>query len=388
MRNVSYKRVITNPSAAADEITYRANKQSRIYTICFTVLGIIVLTYAAYWLSITRYDGFMVSRNINIRHSNNITIIDYWVKPGDSVKEGDTLYSYVNVDWYNQATDPNAKLEIRRNTLEAEARYNRLYSEYLKQKKTRDSLEVVVDKAKVDVVFGVATKEYAEDKGWELLICKMEIENTTRLLSIEQNIVAESKKMEYISSQGLGNLGNYSQSQRVKDVNKYGAAFSYRVAYVDMRIINLQARRGVLIITGEPIITYMPYHNPEMLDMHVKMLLTSDQYSDINQNEIYNAYAGSDFLGKVRTTYTSTFVNDGIAIEEQSKYEYKYNNKEILVRAEFLNPKDVYYKYHVDKHPVVLMKYKWGFLDNLMDKLHLKQRKINEREDNLVQEQE
>ncbi len=382
MRNISYKRVISNPSAAADEITYRAKRQSRIYTFCFIVLGIIVLTYVAYWLSITRYDGFMVSRNVNVRHSDNIAIIDYWIKPGDYVKEGDTLYSYVNVDLLNQSSNPYTNIEIKRNAVEAEGRYSRLYSEYLKQKKTRDSLELVVEKAKVDVVFGVATKEYSEDRGWDLLMCKMEIENTKRLLSIEQKIVAECKSMEAISNEGLKNISNYSHIQRQREISRYGAAYSYRVAYVDMAIINLQARHGALIMGGEPTITYMPYKNPEMLDMHIKMLLTSNQFSDIEEDEIYNVYVGSDFLGKVRTTYASTFVNDGIAIEEQSRYEYKFNNREILVRSEFLNPDDVDHKYHVDKNPVVLMKYKWGFLNKFMDMIHKKQHKEREKLDN------
>ncbi len=273
-------------------------------------------------------------------------------------------------------------IEIKRNTIEAEGRYNRLYSEYLKQKKTRDSLELVVEKAKVDVIFGVATKEYSEDRGWDLLMCKMEIENTKRLLSIEQKIVTECKSMEVISNEGLKNISNYSHIQRQREISRYGTAYSYRVAYVDMAIINLQARHGALIMGGEPTITYMPYKNTEMLDMHIKILLKSNQFSDIEEDEIYNVYVGSDFLGKVRTTYASTFVNDGIAIEEQSRYEYKFNNREILVRSEFLNPDDVDHKYHVDKNPVVLMKYKWGFLNKFMDMIHKKQHKEREKLDN------
>ncbi len=72
MRNVSYKRVITNASAAADEITSRTKQKNRLYAVTFVILAVIVILYVMYALSLTTYDGFMVSRNVSIRHSSNI----------------------------------------------------------------------------------------------------------------------------------------------------------------------------------------------------------------------------------------------------------------------------------------------------------------------------
>lgn len=383
MRNVSYKRVIANPTAAVDQITNRAKKQSKIYTLSFIVLGIIVVIYILYLLTITKYDGFMVSRHVSVRHIDDVVVFDYWVAPGDYVKEGDTLYSFVNMDWYNKSISPYANIDIKTNTIEAKARYRRLRSEYTKQNKTLDSLKYVVDRAHDDVKFGVATKEYAEDKEWELFMCKMDVENTARLLAVEKSVVDECVRFERSFTDGVTEMGLYTRRDRSENIAMFGDAFVYRVAYIDMIIINIQARHGVLTMGGEPTITYMPYKNPEMLDLHVKMLLTPRQFSNIEQGESYSAYVGSDFLGKVNTTYSSTFVNDGIGIEEQSKYEYSHDAREILVRTEFVSPDEVPQKYLVDKHPVVLMRYKWDIMNKFMDKLHSMQITARDKETNI-----
>ncbi|MFR9531777.1 MAG: hypothetical protein SNG20_00655 [Rikenellaceae bacterium] len=317
MRNVSYKRVITNASAAADEITSRTKKKNRIYTLTFILLGILVLSYILYAFSLTTYDGFMVSRNVSIRSANNIVIVEYRVQPGDYVMEGDTLYSFVNIDWINKSADPyyQANSIIRIN--EATMRRDRLLSEYAMQKKTLDSLQSVVERAKEDIYMGVATKEYAEQLEWDKFMAKQELDNTARLISIEQRAVESAGSAAAdasIAVQSSHEVTSYSHTERVSGESGFGSgfvsSFDYCVAYVDMLIVDVHARHGVLNISGEPIVTYMPYANPEMLDMHVKMLLSPNQFSNVKDGMIFNVYAGRDYIGKINTTYQSTFISD------------------------------------------------------------------------------
>ncbi len=386
MRNVSYKRVITNASAAADEITSRAKQKNRLYASMFIVLAIVVGAYVIYALSLTTYDGFMVNRNVSIRALSNRMVVNYRVKPGDKVMAGDTLFSYVNVDWVNRVSDPGYVASGIDRIKDATLRRDRLRSEYSKQKQTRDSLEDVISRAERDVYLGVATKEYAEQLQWDLFLARKELENTSRLIAIEQRAIAnEGAEMSSVSSgASVTPLGTYRYSERFSDKQTLGSSYKYMIAYVDMVIVDLHARHGVLIMGGEAMLTYMPYNNPEMLDMHAKLLLNPSQFSDVENGMIFNVYAGDDYLGKVQTTYKSTFITD-YSITGQDHYERDFKQQEIVIRAEFLDKSCVYAKYQVDKYPLTLTRYKWDWLNLMMDRSHARRRdKMKDEERVLV----
>lgn len=368
MRRISYKRVINNSSAVADEITMRAKKQNKIYTLAFTVLGIAVIAYILYSLSVTTYDGFVVSRNVNIRANYNNVVVDYMVRPGDYVKEGDTLYSYVNVDWVNNASNPYNVLNTDVRAWDAQLRRDRLRSEYTQQKHITDSLRGMVFNASEDVKLGVTTKEFLTDKKLELHQSNKKQEHILRLISIENKALADAENASKSAiSEGFKDLGSYTHSQRINNPNLFGVSYKYRVAYVDMLIVDIQARNGVLVMEGEPILTYMPYNTPSMLDMHAKMILTPEEYSEVHEDDIYRAYAGGEYIGSVRATSSSTYVNDGIS-QSASEYTYHYNDKHIIVRAEFISNTGFISRYQVDRLPIELRKYQLGFVNKMVDK--------------------
>ncbi len=373
MKNVSYKRVITNASAAADEITNRTKKKNRLYAMSFIALGIAVSVYIIYSISLTTFDGFMVSHNVSIRPSKNMTVVEYMVEPGDYVMEGDTLYSYVNVDWVNKLTDPHYENQSAIRANEARLRRDRLRSELSRQVQTRDSLKGVITRAQEDIYVGVATKEYAEQLEWDYFLAQKEVENTQRLISIEQNAINIDGDLQEPIMVDAAPIGSYSHTGRLGGKETFGEMYDYRVAYVDMHIVDIHARHGVLVMTGEPILTYMPYNNDEMLDMHAKMLLDPSQFSSVRDSMIFNVYAGNDYIGKVRTTYQSTYIS-GHTIETQDEYERDYKQQNIVVRAEFLDKSCVYRKYQVDKYPLRLTRYKWGWLNKVVQSRNDKKR--------------
>ncbi|MFI3262785.1 MAG: hypothetical protein R3Y26_07735, partial [Rikenellaceae bacterium] len=261
MKNISYKRVITNASAAADEITNRTKKKNRLYATTFVILAIAVILFITYELSITTYDGFMVSRNVSIRPSSNLVVVEYRVKPGDKVMEGDTLYTYMNIDWVDKAADPYYEAQSASRVAEATIRRDRLRSEYSKQTQTIDSLNKVIERANSDVYLGVATKEYAEQLDWDLFVARKELENTSRLIAIEQREIKNASSIVGRINNGSRQIGAYSHSERINNKETFGLSYNYRVAYVDMIIVDLHARHGVLVMEREPIVTYMPYNN-------------------------------------------------------------------------------------------------------------------------------
>lgn len=360
MKNISHKRVIDHSTnLVVDEINKRARRQSRGYTILFALLGILILAYLVYSYSLARYDGFLVSRNAAIRHVSNIVVVDYNIKPGDVVCEGDTLYSYINIDYVQKMSDPFTISEIDSRRLDAEYRRDQLRSEYTEQKRTLDSLQIILKKAQKDVDLGVATKEFVEQLQWEKIQMYEKLEHTGRMITQEQKIV-NTADANYDATQKIEGVGNYSHIYRKENTEVFGSAFNYRIAYVDMVIVDIDARHGILVMDGEPVITYMPYNTPDMLDLHVKMLLTPDEFSDIENGMEFEAFIGDDKIGDVIATYSSTYIkNSNSKKQVGEEYEYSHDNKEIIVRAEFVDKEAVTSKYRVDGFPVVLKRYRW-----------------------------
>ncbi len=360
MKNISHTKVIDNSTNnIVNEINKRARRQNRLYTLIFFILGILVLFYIAYSYSVARYDGFIVSNNATIRHVNNIVVVEYNVKPGDMVKEGDTLYSYINVDNVNRIRDPYVIFDFDSRKWEAEYRRDKLKSEYIEQKRAFDSLQQIIDRTKKDVKLGVSTKEFLESLKWDKIQAHEHMSHTQRLINQEQDII-DNFKSNFDFEKNTKGLAAYSHEYRKENTQQFGSAYNYRVAYVDMVIVDIKARHGVLVAAEEYILTYMPYNNPEMLDIHAKMLLTPREFANVEAGMVFEAFIGGDKVGDVQATYSSTYIkNNNNKIEAGSEYEYSHNNKEIIVRAEFLDKSTLMQKYQVDGFPIVLKKYKW-----------------------------
>lgn len=381
MKNISHSKIIDNSTInIVNEINKRARRQNRLYTLIFFALGFMVLFYLAYCYSVTKYDGFIVSRNATIRHTNNIVVVSYKVKPGDMVKEGDTLYSYINIDYANRISNPYMIFETDGRRWDAEYRRDKLKSEYIEQKRALDSLQIIIGRTQKDVKLGVSTKEFLEELQWQKIQAYEKMENTHRLIGQEQDIV-NSLNTSFDFGQRIESISSYSHRYRKEHTEIFGSAYKYRIAYVDMVIVDIEARHGVLAINGEPVITYMPYNNPEMLDVHVKMLLTPKEFSNVDAGMIFDAYIGNDKVGEVQATYSSTYIKNGSSRKQiGSEYEYSHNNKEIIVRAEFLDKSTLVQKYQVDGFPITLKKFRW----KKADKLRCNESE-NENEQNIVE---
>lgn len=364
MKNISHTRVIDNSTNnIVKEMNKRAKKQNRAYTIIFLLLGVFILFYFAYIYSVARYDGFIVIHNSTIRHIDNIVVVDYNVKPGDLVKEGDTLYSYININYTSRISDPYVIFETDGRKRDAIYRRDKLKSEYIEQKRALDSLQIIIGRTKNDVKLGVSTKEFLEELQWQNIQAYEKMENTQRLINQEQGIINNlNTTFEY--GQRIESISAYSHNYSKEHLEIFGSAYKHRIAYVDMIIVDIDARHGVLVMDGEPIITYMPYNNPEMLDIHVKMLLTPKEFSNVDAGMIFDVYIGDDKVGDVQSTYSSTYIkNSNSKKQSGAEYEYSHNNKEIIVRAEFLDKKTLVQKYQVDGFPITLKKIRWKQAD-------------------------
>ncbi|MFR9651206.1 MAG: hypothetical protein SNG35_04195 [Rikenellaceae bacterium] len=356
------RRSIDRASNVVNEIREGARRQNRLYATIFILLLIFAGIYILRRVMMDSYDGFIVTKDVDIRHSNDIEILEYHVKPGDRVNEGDTLYSYMVVDLFNQISNPLSSLDLSVRRSEAQREVQRLQSSYQRERYLVDSLHDIVGRYREDVRLGLKITEALTGQEWLLNQHSQELRHIGRLITI-QNRAVDGYALNFNTKHT--SLASVTESQRKRDIENLGFTFDYRLAYVDMTIVEISAPCGVMTQAGECVITYSPTDNPKMTDLHVKMMLMPKQFHRISEGMIFDLYAGNDYLGEVRTTYTSTYLKVDPNNKESHETVGKQNVRNLALRAEFINTDTIPYKYMVDRYPVNLRRYKWNKLREL-----------------------
>lgn len=350
------RRSIDRASNVVSEIRRGAKRQNRLYAAIFALLMLIAAIYIFRHVMMDSYDGFIVTQDVDIRHANDIEIMEYFVKPGDRVCEGDTLYSYMVVDLFNQVSNPIGNLELSVRRSEALREVQRLQSNYQRERYLVDSLKDIVNHYREDVRLGLKIAEALTGQEWLLNQHSQQLRHIARLIAI-QNRAVDGYALNFNTHHS--SLSTVTESQRKCDIKDLGFTVDHRLAYVDMAIVEVVAPSGVLTLAGESVITYSPIDNPKMTDLHVKMMLMPKHFHRIKEGMIFDLYAAGDHLGEVRTTYSSTYIKLDPNNKKSHESVGKQKIRNLAIRAEFIDTDTIPYKYKVDQYPVKLRRYKW-----------------------------
>lgn len=360
MKQFSHKTQLNSKQSTIARIEKRTNKQSTIFTLLFSIVILITGGYIIYNLVVSQYSGYIVCRNIQIHQADDVSVVEYFVKPGDIVNEGDTLYSYIHINWLNDYANPNTIVSSDLRAIDAQLRYNRLQSQLQMEKNSADSLYHLIEATKRDVELGVATLQMLEGKEWEYSKMKEQISHTQRLIDIEGGVIGSS--LDYMSySKDIEPAGNYTYSERIENKEAFGKAFKYKKAFVDMRIVELNANISEIVYQQHPVLTYFPFNHSEISDLHIKLLLPPSEIAGISEGTIMKAYSGRKYLGEAKVVYSSSFVKDDL---QHKTGRFSAENENVIIRMELIDIESFPDKFEIDKLPITLRYHKWKDLDN------------------------
>ncbi len=273
-------------------IDRRSRQQSKRYAYAFMALVLAVVLYILNALSVEEYDGYISHRDVKVRAVSNMTVLDYFVKPGDIVNEGDTLYSELVIDWLEDQANPFSENPAKGKKIDSDLRIAKYRSEIVEVNNTIHSLHLTIDNIKEEIRSGVKTED-------ELVNLNLELsERIERSEHLRRAITAEYEMQDKYNTDISNSQSLISQtlSERRANHKKYGEALRYRVAYVDSKIIDIKGTVGMITLQHETVLTFQPIGHPDMTDTHINMVVEANKFGDIYEGMEVEVYAGGEFL--------------------------------------------------------------------------------------------
>ena len=128
------------------------SKQQALFMSIFVFIIVIIALYCVRKVMYAEFNGYVVVHNVRFRASEDIFVHDIYKHNGDLVRPGDTIYSYVSLDWFHEIGNINTESEIIVKSRDLKVQYGLAYQnlEVLRERRlaeekmeTEDPTEVV-----------------------------------------------------------------------------------------------------------------------------------------------------------------------------------------------------------------------------------------------------
>ncbi len=355
MKQFGFKNTEKTADSVIKAIENRAKRQSNVYRLGFIAISLVIIWFILNSLSVMRYDGYISHKDIRMREISNIAIVDYYVKPGDVVNEGDTLYSYLMVDWLEDQVNPLSDNIANEKKIDSDLRIAKYKSEIVEINNTIYSLHTAINKIKRDIYSGVKTEDELVNLNLELSERIEKSKHIRRAISAEYEMQAkynyDISNTTSLISQGL--------SERRANLEQYGKALKYRVAYVDSKIINIKAAIGMLTLEKEDVLTFQPIGHPDMANSHIEMIVEANKYGDIEEGMEVDVYAGGEFLCEANVSFLGVRMAEAYSDMESLLDRSTNINGKLIVSLNFKLGYDLPEKYFIHNYPVEIRHRVW-----------------------------
>lgn len=97
--------------------------------------------------------------------------------------------------------------------------------------------------------------------------------------------------------------------------------------------------------------TFYPYANPEISDLHIKLLLPPSEVSEIKEGAVMKVYSGREYLADVKAAYSSSFVSE---VSDDGKSLPMNQKNLVVIRMEIIHNYKLKGRYETDNLPVTL----------------------------------
>lgn len=236
----------------------RKRKLNRQQILAGTILGLIVLVlalYFGYYVYYTEYDGYMHVDENRVRTPFDIYLDSVYVKTGDIVAPGDTLYSYYMLDMLVQQADPNNEPGIVARYREISLRYESTARDIKVLRVRIEELKKQIDIEVHNIRFGLSSNAHKLDLEREL----KESEAKLQALNYELGVL---KRMKRETSPVLGRAKDIRtdttlRAQIYDNIHSESlrGAIAYRLAGDSSIITQVNAPDRMIFFEKEEILT-------------------------------------------------------------------------------------------------------------------------------------
>lgn len=284
----------------------KQNKQQALFAAIFALVIIIVVLYCILKFVYIDFNGYVVVHNVRFRASEDIFVYDIYKHNGDLIKPGDTIYSYLSLDWFHELGNINTESEIIVNSRDLKLQYGLAYQNLavLQAKKQELKRQIAVEDH--NIRFGLSDNAYKLQLERDYKETEEELKALQRRLQVMRKTIEESQ--EAVDRLSEVSTGFTIQNIRNKNKMKSMGLIHYVVAADSGLVTRNWISEYSLVLRGEDVIETQSF-DLEKDNVYIMAYVTPDRAKYINRGFKANVIVNDD------VEYTATVVSMGARTE-------------------------------------------------------------------------
>ena len=284
----------------------KQTKQQTLFMAIFVfIIGIIIL-YCVRRIVYIDFNGYVVVHNVRFRASEDIFVHDIYKHNGDLIKPGDTIYSYVSLDWFHEISNINSESEVIVKSRDLKVQYGLAYQNLAVLRAKMEEIKRQIDLEDHNIRFGLSDNVHKLQLEREYKETEEELKAQQRKLYVLQKAINESK--EAVDRLGEVSAGFTIQNIRNKQKMKELGVVHYTVAADSGIVTRNWISELSLVLRGEDIIETQSF-DLDKDNVYVMAYVTPDRAKYINRGFKAKVIVNDD------VEYTATVASMGARTE-------------------------------------------------------------------------
>lgn len=286
----------------------KQSKQQLLFLGIFIFIIIIIALYCMRRVLYTDFDGYVVVHNVRFRASEDIFVHDIYKHNGDLVKPGDTIYSYVSLDWFHEIGNINTESAIVVKSRDLKLQYGLAYQNLAVLKAKMQEIQRQIELEDHNIRFGLSDNVHKLNLERDYKATEEQLKAEQRKLYVLQKAINESKdavdRLDQVNSGGftIQNVRNKKKMQELGMVH-------YTIAADSGLVTKNWISELSLVLRGEDIIETQSF-NLEKDNVYLMAYVTPNRAKFLNRGFKAKVIVNDD------VEYTATVVSMGARTEE------------------------------------------------------------------------
>ena len=286
----------------------KKSKQQLLFLSIFIFIVVIIILYCIRMVLFTDFNGYVVVHNVRFRASEDIFVHDIYKHNGDLVIPGDTIYSYVSIDWFHEIGNINTESAVVVKARDLKLQYGLAYQNLAVLRAKLQEIKRQIELEDHNIRFGLSDNVHKLNLEREYKETEELLKAEQRKLYVFQKAINESK--DAVDRLGQVNTGDFS-IQYIRDKKKmkeWGFVHSEIAADSSLVTKNWISELS-LVLRGEDIIETQSF-NLEKDNVYVMAYVSPDRANKLNRGFKAKIMVNKD------VEYTATVVSMGARTEE------------------------------------------------------------------------
>lgn len=299
----------------------KINWDKLIYFTILALIGFFVIRYAYFQIFYIEGQGQVIFEETKIRVPDDITIEHFYVQQGDSIKEGDTLFSYIPADYEDDAADMAVSLSqgagtktpswVEREIYELNKTIQKRRVEIIEAQGLIKKKEEKIDELRNAVILEISSKNQIDQLERDIIQLNEEIKKLQNYIGVDYRMLTKL--------QNLTPLADSLQQQNLNASSSGGGNETHGLKYYISRthghITRIYMSDYEVALKSENILNL---HRKEHI--YIKAFFDQEDVQYINEGDDVSVIFpdGTVSKGKISRFYYATY---SLPEEFQQKYE-------------------------------------------------------------------